>query len=99
MYQSKLFHTFFLFLFGLLLMAGPGLAQKEQTSSNFTVEFSGCVESIGVGLIPTSLAQMLIPPGFHLVGEGQPFTPIVVRTAHCQGIAVDGHKPKPGSVV
>jgi hypothetical protein len=99
MYKSKLFHTVVLFLFSLLLMARPVHAGEKQTSSNFTVEFSGCVESIGVGLIPTSQAQALIPPGFHLVGEGQPFTPIVVRTSHCRGIAVDGHKPKPGTVV
>jgi len=35
----------------------------------------------------------------HLVGEGQPVTPIVVRTSRCGGIAVDGQNSKPGSVV
>jgi hypothetical protein len=43
--------------------------------------------------------QPLVPAEFHLVGEGQPVTPIVVRTARCGGIAVDGQDSKPGSVV
>ena len=41
----------------------------------------------------------LTPPGFIPVGLGTPVSPIVVRTADCAGIGVDGSKPKPGSVV
>ncbi len=78
--------------------AGPVAQETHRVFSGFTVAFTDCVESIGVGLIPTAQAQALIPPQFHLAGEGQPVTPIVVRTANC-GIAVDGHRPKVGSIV
>jgi len=67
--------------------------------SGFAVEFSDCVESIGVGLVPTEQARALVPAEFHLVGEGGPVTPLVVRTARCEGIAVDGHRPTAGSIV
>ena len=65
----------------------------------FTVEFQGCVESIGVTVVPTANALALTPPAFFPVGLGGPVTPIVVRTADCAGIGVDGSKPKRGSVV
>lgn len=64
-----------------------------------TVEFFDCVESIGVGLVPTRRARALVPAEFHLVGEGSPVTPLVVRTAGCAGIAVGSHKPKAGAIV
>jgi hypothetical protein len=67
--------------------------------ATFGVEFSDCVESIGVGLAPTAAVVALTPPNFIPVGLGTDFSPIVVRTADCAGIAVDGKKPKPGSVV
>ncbi len=66
--------------------------------SGFSAEFSDCVESIGVALLPTSQVKDLIPCGFHVVGEGQPVTPIVVRSANCI-ISVDGHRSKAGTVV
>jgi hypothetical protein len=65
----------------------------------FGVEFKGCVESIGVALAPTENVVALTPPGFIPVGIGTPTSPIVVRTADCAGISVDGGKSKPGSVV
>ena len=86
----------------VLLLSSVGAAPMAQETDNnsvgFTVAFTDCVESIGVGLIPTEQAQALVPPEFHVVGEGQPVTPLVVRTADC-GIAVDGHRPKAGSIV
>lgn len=66
--------------------------------SGFSVEFTDCVESIGVTLLPTSQVVELVPSGFHVVGEGQPVTPIVVRSATCR-ISVDGHRAKVGTVV
>src|SRR5262245_20783115 len=63
------------------------------------VTFTDCVESIGVGLAPTPNVVPLTGAGFVPVGAGTPVSPVVVRTADCAGIAVDGHKPKPGSVV
>src|SRR5215471_17498970 len=66
--------------------------------SDFSVEFTDCVETIGVTLLPTSQVEDLIPSGFHVVGEGLPVTPIVVRSAHCR-ISVDGQRARVGTVV
>src|SRR5205085_2897144 len=68
-------------------------------SADFAVEFTDCVESIGVTLVPTANARGYVPSQFILVGEGQPVTPLVVRTARCGGIAVAGEKPRPGEIV
>src|SRR6185369_301636 len=87
-----------LFLIGSVV-ARPSARARANVDQTFAVEFTNCVESIGVGLIPTVEAQALIPAEFHLVGEGQPVTPIVVRTARCGGIAVNGRSAKAGSVV
>jgi hypothetical protein len=86
-------------------VASPSLAQGDRRSighgapSGLGVEFTGCVESIGVGLIPTERARALVPPEFLLAGEGGPVTPIVVRTARCDGIAVDGGQASAGTIV
>jgi hypothetical protein len=74
-------------------------AQAGHSAASFGVEFEGCVESIGVALAPIAGVLALMPPGFIPVGLGGPVSPIVVRTADCAGIAVDGGKSKPGSVV
>ncbi|MFN0053774.1 MAG: hypothetical protein ACKV0T_16465 [Planctomycetales bacterium] len=66
--------------------------------SGFSVEFTDCVESIGVTLLQTSEVEALIPPGFHVVGEGQPVTPVVVRSAHCR-ISVDGQRARVGTIL
>src|SRR5262249_11549881 len=68
-------------------------------ASGFSVDFSGCIESIGVGLVPTDAAQAYVPAGFVLAGAGGPVTPIVVRTSRCDGISVDGGRAKRGIVV
>ena len=73
--------------------------QAGHSTTPFAVEFDGCVESIGVALAPTANVLALTPPGFIPVGLGGPVSPIVVRTADCAGIAVDGDKSKPGSVM
>lgn len=66
--------------------------------SSFSVEFTDCVESIGVTLLPTEQVEELIPEGFVVVGTGQPVTPIVVRTARCR-ISLDSRPAETGSVV
>ena len=68
-----------------------------QDSTNFPVEFTDCVESIGVTLVSTERARALVPSEFHLVGEGATVTPLVVRTARCE-IAVAGQRPNVGSI-
>jgi hypothetical protein len=73
--------------FTAVLAIGMGLLAFSNafgnTNTDFQVNFSNCVESIGVGLVPTNNAQQYIPAGFILVGAGQPVTPLVVRTAKC----------------
>jgi hypothetical protein len=99
MRRSILYAT--LLLVALLLSSlatGPVARAANQAASGFTVEFSDCIESIGVTLVPTERARPLVPSEFHLVGEGTPVTPLVVRTARC-GIAVAGHSPSAGSIV
>jgi hypothetical protein len=75
-------------------------AQKpSRESSIFGVAFTDCVESIGVTLVPTASVRAYVPDQFILAGEGQPVTPLVVRTAQCGGIATDDQKPKAGEIV
>ena len=50
-------------------------------------------------LVSTDLARAYLPAQFILVGEGQPVTPLVVRTASCRGISVNGREPKAGEIV
>ena len=75
-----------------------GLATSRGTDS-FAVDFVDCVESIGVTLVPTASARAYVPDQFILAGDGQPVTPLVVRTARCGGIAVDGQEARPGEIL
>lgn len=63
------------------------------------VDFIDCVESIGVGLVPTALAQELTPAGFILVGGADPVTPLVVRTAHCDKIKIKNKTSRDKTIV
>ncbi len=83
-----------------LAMAGLGAGPLDaKPPSELTVEFTDCIESIGVGLVATESARALVPPGTLLVGEGQPVTPLVARTSRCGGIAVGGRRSRPGAIV
>jgi hypothetical protein len=75
--------------------AGTGPADTTTTRS---VEFTNCVETIGVALVPTASARALVPAPFVLAGEGQSVTPLVVRTARC-AIAVPGGPARTGEIV
>ena len=98
MISTKSWFAIALFLI-CFAVAGPVEQVIADGPAGFAAEFSDCVESIGVGLVPTESARALVPVEFHLVGEGGPVTPLVVRTAQCGGIAVAGHRPKAGSLV
>lgn len=74
-------------------------ADQDLALGDLTVNFSNCIESIGVGLVPTANAQALTPDTFTLAGVGTPVTPIVARTSHCGGISINGGKAHAGSVV
>lgn len=49
-------------------------------------------------MVSTEAARSFVPAEFILVGEGQPVTPLVVRTARC-GISVDGSASRVGEIV
>lgn len=78
------------------LLAG---GEAQAGGPAFSVDFHDCIESIGVGLVPTDEARAAVPAGFVLAGEGTPVTPSVVRTSRCRGIAVDGGRSNPGVIV
>ncbi len=81
------------------LIASTVLAQNDRRPIGFDVEFSDCIESIGVGLLPTERVRSLVPMEFILAGDGSPVTPIVVRTARCGSISVDGRRPRSGAII
>ncbi|MFN8495121.1 MAG: hypothetical protein U0350_46395 [Caldilineaceae bacterium] len=64
-----------------------------------TIELTDGVENVGIGLVSTERAQTLLPPPFKLANNGEPVTPLVVLAARCQGIAVTGATPTPGTFV
>jgi hypothetical protein len=87
----------------VITLAPPARAESPSGAldglANFPVEFTDCVESIGVTLVPTASVRAYVPHQFILAGEGQPVTPLVVRTAQCSNIAVAGHEPMAGAMV
>ena len=87
----------------VITLAHPARAESASGtvdgSANFPVEFNDCVESIGVTLVPTASVRAYVPHQFILAGEGQPITPLVVRTAQCSNIIVTGHAPMAGTMV
>jgi hypothetical protein len=74
---------------------------RDQTHrfQGFDVSFRDCVESIGVTLVDTESATARVPFPFVPVGMGTPFTPLVVRSASCQRISIDGGRARAGAVV
>ena len=86
-----------IFAVGFCVVVAPS-AWAGEPARAFGVEFSSCLESIGVGLAPIDNVVALTPSDFIPVGLGTPVSPIVVRTAACD-IAIDGHKSKAGTIV
>jgi len=85
----------------MMTVFGNSIRGQQQLSSNqvLDVAFTDCVESIGVTLVPTAGVRALVPHSFVLAGEGQPVTPLVVRTAHCGRVTTDGHGQQSGDIV
>jgi len=78
---------------GCSLAVGEGNADSESAALQsarlpIVSDFSDCVESIGVEVIPTQAVRPRVPAGFTLVGESAPVTPVVVRTANCGSLAL-----------
>jgi len=92
--------TFILFGCGFVMAKSstPTVYTNASGLQDFSVDFSDCVESIGVGLVSTDNARRYVPAEFILAGEGQPVTPLVVRTARCR-ISIDGHNDGIGRIV
>ena len=84
---------------GALIVAFSPAAMATPSEASFSVQFSDCVENIGVGLVPTANVRTYVPSSFILVGDGQPVTPLVVRTARCGSIAVEGQAAKADEIV
>ena len=80
----------------IIICSGYAKANHPRT---FGVDFTDCVESIGVTLVSTAGARLYVPHQFILAGEGQPVTPLVVRTSQCSNIAVAGHAPMAGTII
>jgi hypothetical protein len=74
----------------------------EQSAASMPVDlsvvFSNCVESVGMSLVATERARALIPAPFHLAGEEQGLTPLVVLAVRGE-IALAGQRPTPGAFV
>lgn len=65
---------------------------------DFSVSLAGCTESIGFGPISAAQAQPFVPSGFILAPIGPGTAGLVVRSAYCQAMTVDGKADGPGSV-
>ena len=82
-----------LFVPSLLLADQDGAGGRD-----FSVTFAGCTETIGFGPIPAVRAQPFVPSGFVLAPVGPDSAGLVVRTANCQSMNVDGKQEGRGSV-
>lgn len=69
------------------VVSAPALASAHE----LTVSFVECTESIGVTLAPTAEVRERVPEAYLLPGDGAPVTPLVVRTAHCDGVSIGHH--------
>ena len=79
----------------------PALLLADQDGGggrDFSVTFAGCTEAIGFGPIPAAQAQPFVPTGFVLAPVGPGSAGLVVRSANCQSMTVDGKQEGPGSV-
>lgn len=76
--------------------AAPGVDDEQVDASSqavsnkdFDVDFAGCAEFAGIGLVPAANARPLVPAGYTLVEIGTQAM-IVVRVAKCSSAVVDG---------
>lgn len=97
-FNGKFIVKFTLTAFFICVTTINGNGTAHNNFTDFSVDFTNCVESIGVGLVPTANAQAHVPSEFILVGAGQPVTPLVVRTSRCS-ISVNGHNSGVGEIV
>jgi hypothetical protein len=62
---------------------------QDALKTSFTVDFSGCTEFAGVGVIPYAHARAAVPANYTLAGDTTNAT-AVVRVAECDDVIVAG---------
>ena len=67
-----------------------GTAVQSLSLRDFDVDFSGCAEFAGIGLVPFANARPLVPSHYTLAGDAT-HAVLVVRVSHCSGTAIDGN--------
>lgn len=75
------------------LLEDSGAASRH----DLVVEFTGCTEFAGIGVVPAANARPLVPARYTLAGDAT-HARIVVRVARCAGAAVDGKPPRPTTI-
>ena len=85
----------------VLILFVPSLLLAEQDNGggrDFSVTLTTCTETIGFGPIPAAQAQPFVPNGFVLAPIGASSAGLVVRSAKCQSMVVEGKQEGPASV-
>ncbi|MGC4094489.1 MAG: hypothetical protein QM756_42565 [Polyangiaceae bacterium] len=78
--------------------SGENVGEVAQAAaSDLDVDFSGCSELAGIGLVPAANARALVPSSYALAGDSTNAV-MVVRNVKCSGISVDGKPAKSGIV-
>jgi hypothetical protein len=79
--------------------ASESVAEQSLAASDkdFDVDVANCSEFAGIGFVPRQNAAPLVPAGYTLAGNADSAV-IVVRTATCASVSVNGTSPKPGTV-
>lgn len=81
----------------LLATAAWQVQADEREARGLNVAFTDCTEFVGVAPIPESKARALVPGQYQLVVD-EAGAKLVVRIAHCQGVAVDNLPAHVGTV-
>ncbi|TXG79038.1 MAG: hypothetical protein E6R11_03610 [Rhodocyclaceae bacterium] len=80
------------------LAFGATVAHADGTPRDLQVTFTDCTEFAGLTGVSRAAIAPLVPAGFTLADFGPDTAGAVVRVANCEGVAVDGSHPVPGTV-
>ncbi len=62
------------------------------------VQFTGCTEYVGAGLIPAARAASFVPAGLTLANPAPGQALLVTRTSQCAAVRVDNTRPEPATL-
>lgn len=79
------------------MLCAASHAWAAPPAANFDVQFSGCTEYVGIGLVPMESARPWVPDGYALITSGENAI-MVVRVADCASVQV-GERPARASRV